>query len=982
MNFYQLQTVTSFQFGKSSVKVDDYFSKLVKLDYQGGGVSDFNSLLSFPYLYQASKKYNLKPIFSSVIKINIRDIYLDICLVILNETGYRNLVYLNNYAKEIYQVDDLINHLDGLACILKTEDERFKQIDFLNRNNLAFNDLSKMFDIFFFGIEIYSKQDQVNVVNLRDFISNHSYLSLAFNKVCYLDNSSFYRSYKILEAIINKANISNDEYDSFDKSGPFFLLSKKVLESIYTLEEISNQEKLVSSIHFDFNSKRGELIRFTSINAKDELKRLAYEGLKNKLNELDERYVARLEYELKIINQMNFNDYFLLVADYVNYFRKAGVKIGPGRGSCVGSLVAYALDIVQIDPIKYNLYFERFLNPSRHGLPDIDIDVEDDKRNDVITYLKNKYGANKVGLILTYSTLQLKAAIRRIGMVFNQIPPSRINLLVNSLPNKPIKLEEELANNYRFKKLIQDPYFASILDKAKLILDYPISFSTHASGVIISSDDLFNKVPVSISNINIINYEFKFLEDMGYLKLDVLGLSNLTFIKQIEHLIELDDKKLVNPYLDLENKKTYEILNKLLVIDIFQLESAGIQQVISQIKPNNILDIAVILALYRPGPKKNVPIYASRKNNKISYKLITPKLLPILESTYGILIYQEQILEIAKQIAGFSPEKADIFRVVVSKKQLDKMHQLKQEFVQGCIKYSQLTSLQAEQIFAEIEEFANYGFNKSHAIAYSFITYTLLYYKANYPEEFYKVSLDKASLGEAKFRMICHELMEFSYDVKNPDINISNFETRFLNGHFYLGFSKIRSFSSKLADQILAERDKNGEFKSLSDFVFRVNIGEFSSVELTNLINSGCLDCFNYPRSELDKQIQNLEMAHKFSTSYNEDFLPVIENKYKPFTIDDFINEYLSLGVSLSYKLADFIQGERTYPNLFIVLDNPQYFEEQTRLTLISKYGKEVIYFPQVIQLKKGDIISINKLRPVKYIDEPMKIKKERKKDV
>ena len=414
----------------------------------------------------------------------------------------------------------------------------------------------------------------------------------------YLDNSSFYRSYKILEAIINKANISNDEYESFDKSGPFFLLSKKVLESIYTLEEISNQEKLVSSIHFDFNSKRGELIRFTSINAKDELKRLAYEGLKNKLNELDERYVARLEYELKIINQMNFNDYFLLVADYVNYFRKAGVKIGPGRGSCVGSLVAYALDIVQIDPIKYNLYFERFLNPSRHGLPDIDIDVEDDKRNDVITYLKNKYGANKVGLILTYSTLQLKAAIRRIGMVFNQIPPSRINLLVNSLPNKPIKLEEELANNYRFKKLIQDPYFASILDKAKLILDYPISFSTHASGVIISSDDLFNKVPVSISNINIINYEFKFLEDMGYLKLDVLGLSNLTFIKQIEHLIELDDKKLVNPYLDLENKKTYEILNKLLVIDIFQLESAGIQQVISQIKPNNILDNLLIALLY------------------------------------------------------------------------------------------------------------------------------------------------------------------------------------------------------------------------------------------------------------------------------------------------------------------------------------------------------------------------------------------------
>lgn len=948
MNYYQLQATSCYQFGQSSIKVDEYFSNLKRVGYAGGAFNDLNSLLCFPYLDENSLKYGLKGFFSSTINLKINDLVLKVCLFVLNEKGYINLVKLINENLEFYDLDLLKKHSVGLGLVIKTEDECFKDSKFLKDNELIFYKLNSIFDVFFFGIEIYSSLEQERIHFLREFIKEHNYIPIAFNKVNYLDNKNQFKSYLILKAIFEKTTLSLNDLEV--KSGPYYVLSSKVLKSIYTIEEIENQELLVSKIDFKFNSKRDGLLEFSSTPDID-LKKLVFNGLKRINKDKDENYIQRVNYELDIISKMNFSNYFLIVSDYVNHFRNLGMNIGPGRGSACSSLVSYCLDITKIDPLKYNLYFERFLNPLRKGMPDIDIDFPDDERNKVIEYLIEKYGTNRVSQILTFSNLKTKAAIRRIGMVFNDIKQSCINTL-----SLTVSSEYNLEN--KLKRLLKDPYYKMIFNLTNLILDYPLTTSIHASGVILSNNSLFDEVYVKKDKINVSLYEYPFLEEQGFLKLDILGLANLSFIRKIKEEIIKNKKELVDPYTHLDDIKAYKLLNEKMVLDIFQLESIGIKRVILQIKPNNINDITAILALYRPGPMKNISTYANRKNNHVNYTLLDPRLKPILQDTYGILIYQEQILEIAKKIACFDGSKADLFRKVVSKKDSQKMHELKKDFIDGCVKNS-LSLENSEKLYQSIEEFANYGFNKAHAVAYSYITYSLLFYKSNYPIEFYLTSLNNLSLSSSKFEDFCFEINKFKFKISTVNILYSSYKAVFINNTFYLGFESVSVLSEKFMDILIKEREIK-QFDSFEDFAFRCDLSQFSDRELIALINSGALDCFNLSRKSLLDELDNIKMAFKFATSFSTLLLPTIKSsKQEKKTVIDFINEYLTLGVVLSMKLTDFIKNKVNINKLFVVL-NVSIYNDGVKLTLINNFRTENIYISKnVNNISKNDILYI-----------------------
>ena len=946
MRYYQLQTATSFSFYESSVNVEDYASRLSFLKYSGGSVFDKN-LFSYPYIDKFFAKNNLKPIYGLKVLLGYKEEVFEGQLIVKSEEGYLDLVKLFNMGKEVYSLEDFENK-HGLIFILKTEDNRFKDKNYLVSHNFLFLKLDKLFD-FYFGIEIYSLEDKEGIEITRKFILDRHYKSLAFPKVNYLNPKEGFLAYRMLKALKDKTVIKeNEEYKT-----PFFLLSINVLNKFYTLEELKNVETLADSVDFTLIKKRGELVKFDD----DEsiLRSKAYEGLKRYVPNYNQRYVDRLEYELKVIASMGYCSYFLIVMDYVSFAKSNDIKVGPGRGSGASSLVSYCLNITEVDPLRFNLSFERFLNPLRKNMPDIDVDFEDDRRDEVANYVVSKYGESKVCNIVTFTSLKLRSALRAVGQIFG-INEDRINSLSKLIYYSDSSFEEEKKKNFRFKKICEDPYFNHIVELASYIVNTPINTSVHPAGVILSKNVLAYELPLMSSSPSISCYEFETLEKMGYLKMDILALSNLTFIKNIENEIKKDGKELKINYRD---SNTFDIINDLLLTDIFQLDtSKGMNDAIRKIKPRSIEELSDVMALYRPGPKDNIELFAYRKNNLGSYKP-TSVLDNLLKNTYGIIVYQEQVISIAKEVASFSLAKADLFRQAISKKNMAKMASLKEDFINGGIANNYKRE-EVEKIYSFIEEFALYGFNLAHSISYSFITYQLAYLKANYPQEFYKVALDKVSLKDEKFYKIVNELHHFALDIKNPSLNHSLFDTSFFMNNFYLGLRNVKNVSRSLIDRI-EEALKEKEFDSLFDFISRVKLDDSSKAGLVNLINVGYFDELNLSRASLLMNVDNILMSASFATSMS--MLPVIDEKTK-FTKEDFKNEFNSLGIVNSFRLEDVVEDKK-YNHLVLVTSSPLYKNLKVIVDVIDCYRKQTLFLEDKGSLAKDDIISLDE-----YYDE------------
>lgn len=613
------------------------------------------------------------------------------------------------------------------------------------------------------------------------------------------------------------------------------------------------------------------------------------EGIARRLGSVSDVYLNRLRTELKVIETMGFSNYFLIVEDFMRFSKDQGILTGPGRGSSAGSLVAYSLGITDVDPIKYGLIFERFLNPGRITMPDIDIDFADNRRSEVIDYVANKYGKSYVAQIITFGTLSSKSVARNVARVFDfsNEEMSFVSKQIQEGQNKT--LEESVDRSKALQDWIAiDPVRSKWLQVAKTLEGLPRNASTHAAGVILSPIPLVETVPVQGGGeeLYLTQWAMGDVEEIGLLKMDFLGLRNLTLMDRIKSMIEHDKGvKLEFEGIPLDDEKTFTLFKTGDTTGIFQFESAGMREALKLIKPNEFSDLYAINALYRPGPMENIPLYSKRKNEKQRIEYVHPQLKPILEETAGIIVYQEQIMQIAVQIAGFTMAEADILRRAVSKKKRDVLQQEKEHFVKNAIQ-NNFPEKSAIDIYDLIVKFADYGFPKSHAVAYSMISYQLAFIKANEPVYFYAALLSMATGNQEKTMELIHEIRGKGINILSPSVQKSKYSNIIEGDSIRIGLGAIKGVTPSFYN-VVKEARSSQRWISLFDFAASIGGANFSEKTIIPLIKSGALDEFHENRSVLLASIEAARNHAMFISSEEDDLLheviySIAKPKYSP----------------------------------------------------------------------------------------------------
>ncbi|QUN12966.1 DNA polymerase III subunit alpha [Clostridium sp. C1] len=639
--------------------------------------------------------------------------------------------------------------------------------------------------------------------------------------------------------------------------------------------------------------------------AVDYLRSLCHVGLKKRFQnqEIPVTYQKRLLYELKIIHEMGFDDYFLIVWDYVRWAKVQKIQVGPGRGSAAGSLVAYVLGITNIDPLRYDLLFERFLNPERVSMPDIDIDFQDDRRDEVIRYVIDKYGKDHAAQIVTFNTYGPRVAMKEMGKVMG-VPLPRLELIAKMIPTSP-KNKKTITQMYQssaqFQSLInQDQRLKKIVGATSIIEHLPRNISTHAAGVILSKRILHEVVPLVVGPTSTLmcQYSKDYIETAGFLKMDFLALKNLTMLDYICKDIEHNQKiKIVLNEMPLDDQKTYRLISKADTFGVFQLESYGMRHLLRQMKPYCFDDIVAAIALFRPGPMENIPTYLKRRSHqeKVVYPL--KELEPILKSTYGIMVYQEQMMQVAQKMAGFSLAKADILRKATSKKETELMHSMKEEFIAGCLKNG-FSQEKAQEVFGLIEKFADYGFNKSHSVAYAYVAYQLAYLKANYPLYFF-ASILSNELSSENTKVHCiQECKAYHVRILPPSVNHSQARFMVEEGHIRYSLLAIKNVGYAGYKAIIEERQK-GLFKDIYDFMMRMENSHLSKKMLESLVDAGALDEFGLSRQTILKNLDAIRDYGHLKENLGIEEKPVL-TIYQDHLEEKLNREKAVLGVYLS----------------------------------------------------------------------------------
>lgn len=852
MSFVALHAYSGYSFLKSGLKLDQYVKQAKKYGYQAVGLSDFNTLAGLPRFFHLAKEEHLKPIIGEDFHVD----NLDISIFVLNERGYRTLLNYNHLNEEgELSFKKIREDNEGIALILPIQN------DALKRGHISQNDkfahklatLSRGIKNFYLGIEV---NDEINYVNeMRKFAEEHSYTTIAFPSIKYLQRSDAI-VLKMVEAISNKEVLDYKQLD-----GNEYLLNKEEIEKLYTKNEILETVKLANSVNFDLFKKRGKIIHFENnlgLTSDEYLKKLSIDGLKNKKKD-SENYLARLDYELNVIKKMGYSDYFLIVHDYVEFAKKENIAIGPGRGSAAGSLVSYALEITTPDPIENNLLFERFLNEHRQTMPDIDIDFSDVDREKIVEYIVNKYGNEHVSKILAIQKFGAKQALNDVGKIFN-FEKRDIELftkLIKDEDDDKLSLREIYKTNAGFRNLVNDDkYYLEIVSLASKIEGLPRQSSIHPAGIVLNADPLKDVIPLSkiYGGGYVEQFEKDYLEEQGFLKMDILALRNLTIVENCLNLLKQKGIILSRDDLPYDDKDAIKLINEEKTIGIFQLESKGMRKAIRSLKINSFDDVVALIALFRPAAMGEIEEYAKYKNTATKVEYISPALKEILESTYGQIIYQEQVMQIASSMAGFSLAEADIFRRAISKKDSTKIAQTEKAFIEGSIRNGYKRE-DAVRIFKTIYKFAGYGFNKSHAMVYAIFSCRMAYLKAHYPLEFYASILSNAS-GE-EFNNTISEMKGVGIKVSCPNINKSTNEFKIDGNNILFPLTSIKGISSVVASNIVKERE-NGEFVDIFDFVLRTNKFKFNDSIYNALIDAGVFDELHPSRETLRVSLSSI----------------------------------------------------------------------------------------------------------------------------
>ncbi|MDY6062748.1 MAG: DNA polymerase III subunit alpha [Erysipelotrichaceae bacterium] len=859
-----------------------------KMGYHNLAICDDNCLTGANILKKECQKYGIKPIYGLEFLLHYNDDKIHVCLYAKNDVGFHNLIKLSTYLNTVnlyLNQNELNEYLTGNILIFLSDDLPFYQ-DILNDDHEkiidGFIELKKYYPDFYIGLtKGYSLVDKKQHQLIKECIKGLGIKTLAFDKSSFL-NKDDAEALKVLKAIKEKTTVNNK--DLIDNEYEYFKASD-LLTEYYDREDLMMCDFIGSMCNVELYGLKTKLPKYIIDNnykSKDYLIALCKTGLKLRLNnKLSDKYVKRLKYELEIITRMNFEDYFLIVYDFIKYAKKNGVNVGPGRGSAAGSLVAYSLGITEIDPIKYDLLFERFLNPDRISMPDIDIDFPDNRRDEIIDYVSEKYGYDHVAHIITFGTLKAKQVIRDVGRALD-IPAYDVDRLAKAVPNIiNITLKKAYESSKVFNELINAKReYRHLFDICLRLEGLPRHMSTHAAGIVFSDAKMSDVVPLIKIEDTLLStqYQMEFLEDYGLIKMDFLGLRNLSIIQEIVDDLRQDEPDFRLYDIPLDDEKTFKIIDEVKTLGIFQLESSGMQSVLRRIVPKNFEDIALTIALFRPGPMENIDLFLKNRNNVQGIKYLHSDLIPILKSTAGIIVYQEQIMQIAQKMANFTLSKADILRKAMSKKRKEELLSLQNDFIEGCVNNG-YERASAVSIYDLILEFANYGFNKSHSIAYALIAYQMAYLKANYPYYFYKALLNGAKGSDGKTYEYLTECKEMGIELFKPDINRSAIDYLVENKGIRLPLSIIKNIGGLTAVKIINERKRKGRFKDYIDAVCRLRLHDCNNKALEMLINAGAFDSFNLTRTTY---LNNLDSVIKYALHGYQEEDGILNDEIRP----------------------------------------------------------------------------------------------------
>jgi len=877
MKFTHLHVHTHYSLLDGLSKIDELLDHVKKLGMDSVAITDHGVLYGAVEFYKAAKKRGIKPIigveaYVAIDKMDQKRPNIDnkrhhLVLLAKNQIGYKNLVKLvtkahleGYYYKPRIDEELLAKHSEGLIGLTACIQGKIPRLILSDKYEEAKKTALKYQKIFGDGNFYLEIQDHPNIPDQA--IANKGIVKLAkeLNIPLVATNDSHYLKPEDAEAqdilmLINTGADINDPDRLTMKIDDFSVGSPEEMSETFKEfpEAIKNTQIIADKCNFEFTLGKTRLPSFKTPNnepIKDYLRSLCLKGIKKFYGDSPGKEIMdRLNYELKIIDEMGFSAYFLIVQDFVDWARKQRIVVGPGRGSAGGSLVSYTTEITTVDPMKWGLLFERFLNPARISMPDIDLDFTDRRRGEVLDYVAEKYGRDHVAQIITFGTMAARSSIRDVGRslgyeylycdeIAKMIP---LGESLDGALEQVSKLRSLYKNNAKAKKLI---------GLAKQLEGVVRHVSTHACAVVISDDPLDNLVPLQHPAQNkediITQYEMHSIEDLGLLKMDFLGLKNLTIIEDtLARAYAVQNKKINISNIPLDDEKTYKLLQEGNTIGVFQLESAGFRKYLKQLKPTSLEDIIVMIALYRPGPMALIPEYINRKQGKSKIKYIHPKLEQVLQKTYGLPVYQEDLMKIAQVLAGFSLSEADILRKAIGKKIKSLLMEQKKKLIQG-MKDNDIDEDVAQKIWEWILPFARYGFNRSHSCAYAFIAYQTAYLKANYPIEFMAALLTSGKSDIDRIGLLIKECEKMELEVLAPNINESwrNFTVVPKTNQIRFGLLAIKNVGPKIVESIVDERKKNGLFKSVNDFASRIKPKDLNKTALESLIKSGAFDSF------------------------------------------------------------------------------------------------------------------------------------------
>ena len=880
MNFTHLHVHTEYSLLDGSNKINEYVSRVKELGMKSAAITDHGVMFGCIDFYKAAKAAGIKPILGCEVYVapgsrfdkekgKEEDRYYHLVLLAETQEGYQNLIKIVSYGfvdgfyyKPRVDMELLEQYHEGiiaLSACLAGEVARNLARGFYEEGKEAALRYEKIFGKGNFFLELQDhgipEQRQVNHELIR--MSRETGIELVATNDVHYTYSSDAEAHDILLCVQTGKSLKDENRMRYE-GGQYYVKSEEEMRRLfpYAPEAIENTGKIAERCNVEIEFGVTKLPRFdvpAGYTAWEYLNKLCFEGLDKRYTDNKEELRNRLNYELGVIKDMGYVDYFLIVWDFIRYAREQGIMVGPGRGSAAGSLVSYTLGITKLDPIKYDLLFERFLNPERVSMPDIDVDFCFERRQEVIDYVVEKYGKDQVVQIVTFGTMAARGVIKDVGRVMD-VPYVQCDTIAKMIPQElNITIDKAMKANPELKKIYEtDETVRKLIDMSRRLEGLPRHTSMHAAGVVISQKPVMEYVPLSRGSDGSLVTQFTMttLEELGLLKMDFLGLRTLTVIQNAEKLVRRDKGiDLDMDKIDYEDKKVYGMLGAGKTEGVFQLESTGMKNFMKELKPGNLEDIIAGLSLYRPGPMDFIPQYIKGKNNPDEIHYDCPELEPILKATYGCIVYQEQVMQIVRSLGGYTLGRSDLVRRAMSKKKASVMEKERQNFVYGneeegvpgCI-HRGISEKTANKIYDDMIDFAKYAFNKSHAAAYAVVSYQTAFLKYYYPVEYMAALMTSVIHNPSKVAEYILSSRKMQIEILPPDINFGESEFSADHGAIRYGLSAIKSLGAPMIRAIVEERKENGKYQSLRDFIERMSGRELNKRAIENLIKAGALD--------------------------------------------------------------------------------------------------------------------------------------------